>query len=97
MPAQGSHCLSKNAAANKDVVGIERGDRQDADAGFGKRVQDGGENADGGKLQLPFDGECSPSSLALYSLGYVDRWADDGKLIRSVGDRHQGPGRMIQP
>jgi hypothetical protein len=32
MPAQGSRCLFKDAAANKDVVGIEGGDRQDADA-----------------------------------------------------------------
>jgi hypothetical protein len=92
MPAQGSLCLFKDAAANKDVIGIEGGDRQDADAGFGKRVQDGGKNAYGGKLQLPFDGKSSPSSLALYSLGYVDRRADDGKLIGSAGEPTPGAG-----
>ena len=53
MAAQASRCLFQNAAANKDVVGIEGGDRQDADAGFGKRVQDGGKNADGGNFSFP--------------------------------------------
>ena len=97
MPAQGSLCLFEDSGANKHVIGIEGGDRQDADSGCGKRVQDGGQNAYGGKLQLSFDGERSPPSLALYSVGYVGRWANDLQLIRRAGYRYQGPGRKIQP
>jgi hypothetical protein len=47
MPAQRSLCLFKYNGANKDVIGIECGDRQDADVSFGKQVQDGGKDAYG--------------------------------------------------
>src|ERR1700760_4367398 len=91
MTAQNGLCLVQDIGAHQDVVGIEGGNRQDADAGFGKRIQDRGQDAYGGEFQFSFYREGPPSGLTLRHLGYISRWANDGELMGGAGYGYQRP------
>jgi hypothetical protein len=56
----------KQGGRNENVIRIEGRDRQYIDVSFGKRVKNAGQNANRGKLKLPFNREGPPAGLALY-------------------------------
>src|ERR1700733_14716735 len=97
IPAQRGLCRLKHGDANQHVIRIERGERQDVDAGLHQRTEDGKKNADRGKPQRRFDRERPPASLARDSRGNHGRLTNNRQLVRGTSDRDQRLRQIAYP
>jgi hypothetical protein len=80
--------------ADEDVVGVERRDREDADAGLSERGEDRGEDAGQREVDRTGDAQRAPAALARASLGTASaaRTSDIPRRSASSTTARRAPG-----
>jgi hypothetical protein len=71
---------------DEDVVGVEGGYREEADAGAREGRRQGDEHSHGGELDGAVQLEGAPASLLPDARGNMLRQADDAQLVRGARD-----------
>ena len=84
---QCSDGLLKFILLDQQIISVEGGDGEDADASLREGSGQGGEDADQREVERAIDAQRPPATFGFYIGGDLRFFADDGEFVSGAGDR----------